>query len=89
LLSHHKKTKILGVIIMTSVMYPTGSSPVLTRVFRSIGVKSSTEGNFESIYNSLVNHYNYGVNQEHAFDGPGSWASFEKKLFSAGVMPTL
>ena len=69
--------------------YPTGSSPVLTQVFRSIGVKSSAEGNFESMYNSLVNHYNYGVNQEHAFDGPGSWASFEKKLLSAGVIPAL
>ncbi len=69
----NKKTKILGAIIVTSVMLLLAFTGIMTHIQsrKDVGLDSNVESNFITVYNALDSKF--GTNVEVYFSTPSSW----------------
>lgn len=69
----NKKTKILGAIIVTSVMLLLAFTGIMTHIQsrKDVGLDSNAESNFITVYNALDSKF--GTNVEVYFSTPSSW----------------
>ena len=69
----NKKTKILGAIIVTSVMLLLAFTGIMTHIQsrKDVGLDSNVESNFITVYNALDSKF--GTNVEVYFSTLSSW----------------
>ena len=69
----NKKTKILGAIIVTSVLLLLAFTGIMTHIQsrKDVGLDSNVESNFITVYNALDSKF--GTNVEVYFSTPSSW----------------
>ena len=69
----NEKIKILGAIIVTSVMLLLAFTGIMTHIQsrKDVGLDSNVESNFITVYNALDSKF--GTNVEVYFSTPSSW----------------